>query len=70
MAHCKGNKRGDAMLSMGACYDGKGSGGGGTALSMGAHCKGNGCVGEGAVQLMALLQWQRRGMHCPVDGAF
>ncbi len=29
MARCDGNGRGDTALSIGACYDGKGSGGGG-----------------------------------------
>jgi hypothetical protein len=45
MARCDCDGRGDAVLSMGARYDGEGSGGGGTALSIGAHCEGEGHVG-------------------------
>jgi hypothetical protein len=48
MARCSGNGRGDALLSMGACYDGKDSGVGGATLSICPRCKGKGHVGGGA----------------------
>jgi hypothetical protein len=59
MARCNGNGRGDAALSMGARYNGKGSVGGGAALLMGACCEGKGHVAGGTSLLMA---------HCNGNG--
>ncbi len=46
MVRCNGNGRGDSMLSIGAHYDGKYSGGGCSMLLMGARLKVMAMVGE------------------------